>query len=237
MVSADRGAACLHRELPGSSAGGILGLSVPWLPLPRFPTLREHLRGGSSRASRPNGCTGSVQKDYRIEEHSHENHNHQGGCCRRSDVGTRAGTRPSTAYAQRGVGDPKGIACRVVKREVVSVTGKLIEIRTSLSEATTGRSTVGTHLIVETADGKKLNVHLGPADAVADTVAKLSVGQDVAVEAFRTDNMKTEDFVARSITSGRPGSNSGMRSFVPSGHGVTPALEVPGGGQGGPGGR
>ena len=94
------------------------------------------------------------------------------------------GLATSTAYAQKGVGDSTGIARQAVKPEVVSLSGKLIEIRTGLCESSTGLSPVGTHIILETADGKKLNVHLGPAVAVADMVAKLTVGHEVAVKAF-----------------------------------------------------
>jgi|GEM_PF-765061 len=113
------------------------------------------------------------------------------------------GLATSTAYAQKGVGDSTGIARQAVKPEVVSLSGKLIEIRTASCEATTGRSPSGTHIILEAPDGKKLNIHLGPADAVAAMAAKLSVGQEVAVRAFRTDKLKAEDFIAQSLTTGK----------------------------------
>ena len=112
------------------------------------------------------------------------------------------GMATSMAYAQRGVGDPSGVARQAVKPEIVTLSGRLIEIKTGPCEATTGRSPVGTHIILETPDGKKFNIHLGPADVIADKVAKLSVGQDVAVQAFRTDKLKAQDFVAQSLTSG-----------------------------------
>jgi predicted Fe-Mo cluster-binding NifX family protein len=53
---------------------------------------------------------------------------------------------------------------------------------------------------LETAQKEQLNVHLGPADAVADTVAKLSVGQMIVVKAFRTEKMKEKHYVAQSLT-------------------------------------
>ena len=93
-------------------------------------------------------------------------------------------------YAQKGVGDATGIASRAVKPEIVTLSGKMVEVRTGLCESSTGRSPVGTHIILETSQGKKLNVHLGPASAVADKVAKLNVGDELVVKAFRTDKMK-----------------------------------------------
>ena len=113
------------------------------------------------------------------------------------------GLATSTAYAQKGVGDSTGIARQAVRPEVVSLSGKLSEIRTGLCESTTGRSPIGTHIIVETPDGKKLNVHLGPEAAVADMAAKLTVGQEVTVQAFRTDKLNAQAFVAQSLTSGK----------------------------------
>ena len=106
------------------------------------------------------------------------------------------------AYAQRGVGDSTGVASRAVKPKIVSLSGKLIEIRTGLCESSTGQSPVGTHIVLKTSDGKQLNVHLGPAAAVEDKVATLTVGDEVSVKAFRTDKMKTGDYAAQSITAG-----------------------------------
>ena len=104
--------------------------------------------------------------------------------------------------AQRGVGEPSGVARQAVKPEVVTFSGKLVEIKTGPCEKTTGRSPLGTHLILETADGKKLNIHLGPATAVADLVAKLSVGQSLTVKAFRTEKLPDGQFVAQTVTFG-----------------------------------
>ena len=77
-----------------------------------------------------------------------------------------------------------------------------MEIRIGLCEKTTGRSLVGTHIFLETRDGESLNIHLGPAAAVADIVAKLSVRekQDLTVKAFRTQKMPKNNYAAQSIT-------------------------------------
>ncbi len=108
----------------------------------------------------------------------------------------------SPVFAQKGVGDPSGVARNAAKPEIVSFSGNLVEVKTGPCELTTGRSPIGTHVILETAKKEHLNIHLGPAAAVADTVAKLSVGQQLAVKAFRTEKMKERHFVAQSLTFG-----------------------------------
>ena len=104
------------------------------------------------------------------------------------------------ACAQKGTGDATGVAQQAVKPEVTSLSGKIVEIKTGPCEDTTGRSPVGTHIILETPEKEKLNVHLGPAAAVAETVAKLTVGQEITVKAFRTDKLKDHHYVATSLT-------------------------------------
>jgi hypothetical protein len=104
------------------------------------------------------------------------------------------------AYSQKGAGDATGVARQAEKPEIISLYGKLLEIKTGPCEATTGQSPIGTHLILETAEKEKVNVHLGPAAAVAETAAKLTVGQEIAVKAFRTDKLKDQQYVAISLT-------------------------------------
>ena len=105
-------------------------------------------------------------------------------------------------YAQKGMGDQAGVARQAIQPQVLAFSGKLMEIRIGLCKKTTGRSPVGTHLLLETSDGKSLNIHLGPAAAVADIVAKLSTrdDQDLTVKAFRTEKMPEDQYVAQSIT-------------------------------------
>lgn len=109
------------------------------------------------------------------------------------------GIAPPEAAAQRGAGEPSGVARQAIQPEVVTLEGRLKEIRTAPCEATTGRALVGTHLLLETPSGETLNIHLGPAAAVAETVGKLPVGENVSIEAFRTDRLKPESYVARAI--------------------------------------
>jgi len=110
---------------------------------------------------------------------------------------------PVAAQAQRGVGGNAGVARQIEKPETLTVTGRLLEIKTAINDKTTGRSPAGTHLLVETAKGEKLNIHLGPATAVADTVAKLTVGDKLSVTAFRTDDMAAGDYTAQTIVAGK----------------------------------
>ena len=66
------------------------------------------------------------------------------------------------AYAQKETDDATGVARQAGKPEVVVLSGKLLEIKIGPCEATTGRSPIGTHIILETAEKEKVNVHLGP---------------------------------------------------------------------------
>jgi predicted Fe-Mo cluster-binding NifX family protein len=112
------------------------------------------------------------------------------------------GLSASLALAQRGVGDPQGVAQQPVKPKVVSLSGDVLEVKTEPCEHTSGRSPLGTHLMMKTADGKTVNVHLGPADAVESLAKELSRGQEVKVEAFRTTKLEKSHYIARSVTIG-----------------------------------
>jgi len=104
------------------------------------------------------------------------------------------------AYAQKGIGDSRGVAQQSEKPVVVSLSGNVLEVKTGRCESTTGRAETGTHFLLETADGQKLNIHLGPETAVADIAEQLSVGKAVSVQAFRTDKMTENHFVAQSLS-------------------------------------
>ena len=51
--------------------------------------------------------------------------------------------------AQRGTGEREGVARQDVKPEVQTITGTLKEIKTDPCQQTTGRSPVGTHLLLQ----------------------------------------------------------------------------------------
>lgn len=117
-------------------------------------------------------------------------------------LGLTFGLLASNADAQRGMGDPEGIVRQGVRPEVSTLSGKLIEVRTGTCESTTGRFPIGTHLILETPQGDKLNIHLGPAPMLAETVNQLSAGQPLTVTAFRTEKMPEKHYVAQTLTFG-----------------------------------
>lgn len=137
------------------------------------------------------------------------------------------------AHAQKGVGDPTGVARQPVKPEIVSLSGTLVEVKTGPCEATTGRAINGTHLILKTDQKEKLNVHLGPAAVMADTVAKLSDGQQIAVKAFRTEKMKDNHYVALSLTFGETTVDLRDEGFRPAWAGGSAGLQQMTAGQAG----
>ncbi len=106
---------------------------------------------------------------------------------------------PATSFAQRGMGDPTGVAQQAVKPGIVSITGTVRQIVTEPCEQTTGPSYLGAHLILASDDGAELNIHLGPAVRVASIVEKLAKGTRVEVAAFRTDKMPKHHYVAQVI--------------------------------------
>lgn len=112
------------------------------------------------------------------------------------------GALVTSTHAQRGVGESTGVARQAIKPEIVTLSGKLVEIRTGPCEKTTGRSPIGTHIFLETDKGDNLNVHLGPQWAVADTAATLKVGTRLTVKAFRTAKMPEKNYVAQSLAFG-----------------------------------
>ena len=104
------------------------------------------------------------------------------------------------AHAQKGVGEQAGIARQAVKPEVISLAGKVLVTETGPCKNTTGRAYVGSHFILKTPKGKKLNIHLGPAAVVDYIVAQLTVGKKLTVRAFRTAKMPVNHYVAQSLT-------------------------------------
>jgi len=104
------------------------------------------------------------------------------------------------AHAQRGMGEPAGVARQAVKPEVISFSGKVLATETGPCEKTTGPADVGSHFLLKTPKGKKLNIHLGPAAAVDYIVEQLTVGKKVTVHAFRTAKMPDNHYVAQLLT-------------------------------------
>lgn len=109
---------------------------------------------------------------------------------------------PSAGWAQRGVGAAAGIVRAGTPVENVTLSGRVVAVETEPCARTTGRSPAGVHVIVETAEHARLNVHLGPASATERLTAALAVGATVAIEAFRTDRLPDGAVVARTVRVG-----------------------------------
>lgn len=107
---------------------------------------------------------------------------------------------PLMADAQRGVGDPVGVGRQPVTPIVVPVAGTLKEIHIGPCEHTTGRSTLGTHLMVDTADQGTVNVHLGPTQRVDGYVSQLALGEPIAVDTFETPKLPDGHRVAQKVS-------------------------------------
>ena len=105
----------------------------------------------------------------------------------------------SSAVAQRGVGQPAGVARQATLPQLVTLTGTVTQVEIAPCEATTGRAVLGTHFLMEAPDGETLNIHLGPGGIVDSVAKELKKGQEVEVEAFRTNAMKANQYVARTV--------------------------------------
>ena len=108
----------------------------------------------------------------------------------------------ASASGQRGMGNNRGIAQLRLKPHVVRISGNLQEITTHPCEHTTGKAELGTHLILEDRQGRELNIHLGPASALAETVKRLTVGRKLDLLGFRTDQMLPNQYVAKTLILG-----------------------------------
>ena len=106
------------------------------------------------------------------------------------------------AVAQKGMGEPTGVARQAVKPPIETMSGTIKDIKIGSCERTTGRSLQGVHLIVQADSGKTINLHLGPDAALEDIVDQLSAGQQITFEAFRTDIMPADAYVAKSLKMG-----------------------------------
>ena len=105
----------------------------------------------------------------------------------------------ASAFAQRGVGESVGLAQQGTKPAAVELAGTLSAIEIRPCKHTTGHAMVGAHLILKAPDQKELNVHLGPAYATKSFVNKLEVGERLSVQAFRTEKMPAEHYVAKKV--------------------------------------
>ena len=106
------------------------------------------------------------------------------------------------ATAQKGTGEPTGVGRQAVKPPIEAMSGTIKDIKIGPCERTTGRSSEGAHLILQAQDNKTINLHLGPTSALGDELKQLSAGQEITFEAFRTDRMPKDAYVAKSLKVG-----------------------------------
>jgi hypothetical protein len=104
-----------------------------------------------------------------------------------------------SANAQKGTGEPSGIVREAAMPAVNTFTGKVLEIESGPCEKTTGRSSIGTHLLVQD-DDTQLNIHLGPEKAVDHVVDQIAKGSSVTFDVFRTERMPKNAYIAKSLT-------------------------------------
>lgn len=106
----------------------------------------------------------------------------------------------NNTIAQRGIGEMKGLSQQGITPEISSLSGVLVEVKSGACENTTGKSQLGTHLIIYDQDlNINLNVHLGPEAAVDHIVAQLTTGNQINMEVFRTDGLPSDAYIAKSI--------------------------------------
>lgn len=104
-----------------------------------------------------------------------------------------------TASAQRGTGADTGVAQRIPSPSIVTKSGKITKVETGPCEGTTGRSLSGVHLLIQEPNGDTLNLHLGPTEALNTVVDRLAPGQSLSFEAFRTDRLPSNHFIAKTL--------------------------------------
>lgn len=134
------------------------------------------------------------------------------------------------AAAQKGMGEQTGVGRQAEKPPIETMSGTIKDIKIGPCERTTGRSLQGVHLIVQADSGKTINLHLGPDAALEEVTAQLSKGQQITFEAFHTDIMPADAYVAKSL-------KMGGTTFVLRDDNLRPrwAIAAKGGRGGGPG--
>ena len=105
-------------------------------------------------------------------------------------------TTGTATWGQRGVGDNEGVVRQAIETQRTAIEGTVKEIIIETCENTTGPFGIGMHLLLTTGEKKRYNVHLGPAVLIKDLVKPLEAGQSVTVQAYRTQKMPAENFVA-----------------------------------------
>lgn len=105
------------------------------------------------------------------------------------------------SHAQKGQGDVNGMGMAIEKPPIEMISGELDHMKTGPCEHTTGQAVIGTHLFLKSAESDQMyNIHLGAAYATESFVEKLNIGQNIDVQAFRTDKMDEYHYIAKEVT-------------------------------------
>jgi hypothetical protein len=105
-------------------------------------------------------------------------------------------------WAQKGKGDTEGLARLGVQANIVTVTGHLDHIKDGPCSHTTGREVIGTHLFLKTDEGQIINLHVGPSKVVKTFADALTVGDLVSAQVVKTDKLRAEEYIVKSVSSG-----------------------------------
>ncbi len=103
-----------------------------------------------------------------------------------------------TAYAQQGIGIPKGIAQKEIPIDLVELTGVAQRVEEAPCPYVLGKSISGMHLTLITAEEQEINVHLGPVWAVSIWTEGIE-GQTVKLIAFRSQKLPDNHFIAKEL--------------------------------------
>lgn len=101
-------------------------------------------------------------------------------------------------YAQKGMGESKGVAEKGDIPELITFKGKVYDIKSGPCTYTVGKAVSGTHLKIRNDYKVFIDVHLGPTSKVSEFVAN-SKGKKIKVVVFRTDKLPDDHYIAKEI--------------------------------------
>ncbi len=103
-----------------------------------------------------------------------------------------------TAYAQRGIGEHKGIAKGEIPVDLVELDGVVQNVKEELCSHVLGKSVSGMHLTVMTTTQEEVTIHLGPVWAVSIWTEGIH-DQNVKLVVFRTAKLPQNHFIAKEL--------------------------------------
>ena len=89
---------------------------------------------------------------------------------------------------------------QIEEQDLITLSGKIRAIKTKLCERNQGGSRVCFHLTVLTSQQKEIDLHLGAKDIVGKVVNQLAVNQILAFDAFRSQQMPENSYIAKTLS-------------------------------------